>query len=280
MDLYDAIFYRKTIKKYSNKVVKPELIKEIKEVCSNVNCLNKDLDIKAHVIERGHLVQFLMKKENIVKAPHYIILTSNKGEDYLQNIGFSMEHIVLQLTTLGVGVSWIDCNAPMSDVREIIQSDSQSFQIYYKNEFELNENEDVELETEENEFPQIILAFGYPQEKEHIFRNIDSKPNRKRIKDISKKMDKNWIKVLNAVILAPSIKNIQPWRFYNSKGVVNIYEEKSKKSLYKMSKISMGICLKHFDIACKKFDIKVSYQKLKPQKKFKKEYYISVLSKE
>ena len=110
MELYDAIFYRKSTRKYSNKRVKESLLEEVKNVCSKVTYLNKDLNIKAHVVDRGHLVQFLMGKNCKVKAPHYIIITSNNGEDYLQNIGFAMEEVVLKLTTLGLATCWLECH--------------------------------------------------------------------------------------------------------------------------------------------------------------------------
>ena len=83
MELYDAIFYRKSTRKYSNKKVKEGLLEEVKNACSQITYLNKELDIKAHVVDRGHLVHFLMGKKCKVKAPHYIIVTSNKGNDYL-----------------------------------------------------------------------------------------------------------------------------------------------------------------------------------------------------
>ena len=86
MELYDAIFYRKSTKQYSQKKVKKELLEEVKNICSQITYLNKELNIKAHVIDRGHLISFLMGKNCKVKSPHYIIITSDKGEDYLQNI--------------------------------------------------------------------------------------------------------------------------------------------------------------------------------------------------
>ena len=62
MELYDAIFYRKSTRKYSNKKVKEGLLEEVKNACSQITYLNKELDIKAHVVDRGHLVHFLMGK--------------------------------------------------------------------------------------------------------------------------------------------------------------------------------------------------------------------------
>ena len=73
-----------------------------------------------------------------------------------------------------------------------------------------------------------MIAFGYAEKEEQLFKSIKVEKERKRVKYISKKMDREWIKVLNAVRQAPSIKNCQPWMFYNSKNGINLYEEKQK----------------------------------------------------
>ena len=101
MELYDAIFYRKSIKNYSKKTIKSSLMKEVKSSCSNLTYLNKDLNIKAHVVDRGHIIHFLMGKTCEVKAPHYIVITTNKGDNHLENVGFALEKILLKLTIFG-----------------------------------------------------------------------------------------------------------------------------------------------------------------------------------
>ena len=43
----------------------------------------------------------------------------------------------------------------------------------------------------------------------------------------------------------------------------------------KDNKISMGIALRHFDIACNKFGLEVDYSKIDVKKRMAKEYYIT-----
>lgn len=52
MELYDAIFYRKSIEFYSTKPITEFLMEEVKKLCSNITYLNSNLNIKAHVIDR------------------------------------------------------------------------------------------------------------------------------------------------------------------------------------------------------------------------------------
>lgn len=268
MELYDAIFYRKSIRKYSNKRIKKELLDEVKNICSDINYLNKDLSIKAHVIDRGHLVHFLMGKDCKVKAPHYIIVTSNKGEDYLQDIGFAMEEVVLKLTTLGIATCWLECDIKRDDILEFVDLESEE-------DLDAKETEEENIEKEENlENPYSIIAFGYPQEGEKLFKN-NKNADRKRINHVCKKLDKSLEKIVEPLRLAPSMKNSQPWVLYNKENNIHLYEEKQKKNLSDTNKISMGIALRHFDIACKEFGVDVNYLKMNTKKKLGKEYYIT-----
>ena len=268
MELYDAIFYRKSTKQYSQKKVKKELLEEVKNICSQITYLNKELNIKAHVIDRGHLISFLMGKNCKVKSPHYIIITSDKGEDYLQNIGYAMEEVVLKLTSLGIATCWLECNIKREDILEFVDLESEE-------DLDAKETEEENIEKEENlENPYSIIAFGYPQEGEKLFKN-NKNADRKRINNICKKLDKSLEKIVEPLRLAPSMKNSQPWVLYNKDNNIHLYEEKQKKNLSDTNKISMGIALRHFDIACKEFGVDVNYLKMNTKKKLGKEYYIT-----
>ena len=267
----NAIFYRKSTRKYSNKKVKEGLLEEVKNACSQITYLNKELDIKAHVVDRGHLVHFLMGKKCKVKAPHYIIVTSNKGNDYLQNIGFAMEEVVLKLTTLGLATCWLECNIKREDILEFVQlkdSDEEKNDTIVESEEKNEESKNVNLEQ-----PYSIIAFGYPDEDEKLFRT-NKDVDRKRISHVCRKLDKNLEKIVEALRWAPSVKNSQPWILYNNSNMVHLYEEKQKKNI-KDNKISMGIALRHFDIACNKFGLEVDYSKIDVKKRMAKEYYIT-----
>ena len=262
MELYDAIFYRKSIKNYSNKSIKSSLMEEVKSLCSNITYLNKDLNIKAHVVDRGHLIQFLMGKGCNIKAPHYILITSNKGENYLENVGFAAQEILLGMTSLGLATCWLHCNLKREDLLEFIN-------------FDKIDSDDEQYESK-LEYPCAVIAFGYADKEEKLLRSKDSDPDRKRLKKVCKKIDKKWIKVLSAVRLAPSIQNIQPWVFYSKDYGFDVYEEKPKKNMADDSKISMGIALKHFYIACDKFDINIDFEDIDIKRKRGKNYIISI----
>ena len=276
MELYDAIFYRKSTRKYSANRLKDNLIDEVKNICSQTTYLNKDLNIKAHVIERGHLVHLLMEEKYKVKAPHYIIVTSNKGDDYLQNIGYAIEEVVLKLTTLGIATCWLECNIKREDILEFVELSNSDEE--RNDTIEKSEEKDEDLEEQNLEHPYAIIAFGYPEENEKLFK-INKNVDRKSINQICRKLDKNLEKIIEALRWAPSMKNSQPWILYNNSNMIHLYEEKQKKNLKDTNKISMGIALRHLDIACNKFGLEVEYSKIDIKKRIAKEYYIAAILK-
>ena len=276
MELYDAIFYRKSTRKYSANRLKDNLIDEVKNICSQTTYLNKDLNIKAHVIERGHLVHLLMEEKYKVKAPHYIIVTSNKGDDYLQNIGYAIEEVVLKLTTLGIATCWLECNIKREDILEFVELSNSDEE--RNDTIEKSEEKDEDLEEQNLEHPYAIIAFGYPEEIEELFK-INKNVDRKSINQICRKLDKNLEKIIEALRWAPSMKNSQPWILYNNSNMIHLYEEKQKKNLKDTNKISMGIALRHLDIACNKFGLEVEYSKMDVKKRIAKEYYITAILK-
>ena len=273
MELYDAIFYRKTIKRYSSKIIKKSLLEEIKKICENITYLNNDLNIKAHLIERGHLIHFLIGKEFGVKAPHYILITSNKGEDYLQNVGFAMENLVLELTCLGVGTTWLKCQLKRVDVEEFVQLDEINS--------EYDEDEDMDIDESTLEHPISLLAIGYPDEYESLFRKSKRSYDRKKIKEICKEFNPKWKDIFDGVRVSPSIMNKQPWLFKEKEYGFDLYESVPHKRLKieEENKISMGAALRHFDICCKEKNLQVEYIKKNIKDRRKKEYFISIIDK-
>lgn len=273
MELYDALFYRKSIKGYSNKTIKTPLLEEIKRLCGNITYLNNDLNIKAHLIERGHLIHFLIGKESEIKSPHYILITSNRGEDYLQNVGFAGEELVLELTCLGVGSTWIKCKLKKEDVEEFVQLDEEMDKFF--------DDEDEDIDESKIEYPVALLAIGYPDEYDSLFRKSKRSYDRKKMKDICREFSPKWKDILEGVRVSPSILNKQPWVFKEKEYGLDLYEciPKKRLKIEDENKISMGAGLRHFDICCKKNNLDVEYIKKDIKDRRKKEYFISVVDK-
>ncbi len=76
---------------------------------------------------------------------------------------------------------------------------------------------------------------------------------------------------------APSFKNTQPWYVLIEKKGIHLFEKVPKKAaLRDMSKISMGIALKHFDLACREKGMTVVYKDMNLRNRIGgREYFIS-----
>ena len=259
MQLYDAIFYRKTIKKYSTKRLSINMFEEVRNLCKDIDSLNKEIKIKAYRILKGDSLKFIIKKRHRLVAPHYIVLTVQLPElenceesnpvKYFDSVGFAGEELILKLTEMGLGTSWIDDNFNKEAVLDFVN-------------------------LEENEKPVILIALGFPDGNE-LFRKQNENIDRKPMKKIAKNVDEKWTNIIECVRIAPSYKNSQPWRFYQNSGSLDIYMKKDSDE--NMNQINMGIALKHFEIGCKYHNIDFEYVKLDVKDKLRKEYYISVV---
>ena len=112
-----------------------------------------------------------------------------------------------------------------------------------------------------------------------MFRTRYARPDRKPVKDMINKINRNrkWKDILELTRRAPSVKNSQPWYFHKDERGLHLFEKRPKKHCEDMNKVSLGVALRHFDIACIKNKIDVSYEKLPIRNKIGKSYFITVV---
>ena len=247
MELYDAIFYRNSTKKFKFQKLNDNYLDQIDEICKDIRPLDQDLNIKANLIRRGHLIELTVGRGKIIKAPHYIVITSNLGENHLTNVGFIGEEVVLKITALGFGSCWVESKLKREQLFEFIDFDEE------------NEEDDEKTKKEKMEHPIAIIALGYPDNEIGLFRKKEDKIDRKEIKDISKDISSKFENVIEAIRLTPSIKNLQPWIVYEKEDEILFYENRPKRKNRKDSKIGMGASIKHFEIACDKHHIPIEF---------------------
>ncbi|WP_066497340.1 nitroreductase family protein [Abyssisolibacter fermentans] len=156
-----------------------------------------------------------------VKAPYYLVLSSQKKEGYLYNIGYIGEEIILEFTKLGIGTCWV--GSPVS------------YDKLYK---EVNFKDGYEF--------VILIAFGYPDDNEV------SKIKKRLHKDdivFKGEIKKELMTIMDIVKMAPSSLNSQPWRIHVDNNTWHIYMKKgntiTNSSLHQLNKIDMGIAIRH-----------------------------------
>lgn len=212
-DLYQTIFKRKSIRKFKMDSLPEATLDSIKEYATQIKEL---FPIK---IELEYLNTKKIKSLLAIKAPHYLLLYSEKKDNYLLNAGFILEQLDLYLSASGIGACWLGMAKPSE---EILSKDGLEF--------------------------VIMLAFGAPAEPLH--RQNVSEFKRKTVPKISNCMEGNDL--IEAIRLAPSASNGQPWYLQLNESELVLSREKLNlfkvKLLGKMNQIDMGIACAFADV--------------------------------
>jgi hypothetical protein len=246
MELYDAIIFRKSTRKYSLERLTDEQLLAVRATVDTADRLYNNIDLRIHLIENGESIHELLPGiiggYGKVKAPYYLIITSEEKEGYLQNIGYTLQGVVLGLTTLGLATCWLGGNIKNSPLKSIIDAP-------------------------EGQILQLMVAFGYPEKGKSPFRRSSSEAKRKDVSEItSGTMDITWSRIISAIRLSPSAVNAQPWRFVFKEGKVHVYSVKSGNFIMKhfldpFNLIDVGIALCHAIVAARHFSRNIRFTK-------------------
>ncbi|WP_017416252.1 nitroreductase family protein [Clostridium tunisiense] len=266
--LFEAIYKRCSVRKYKNEPLAHGLLKQIEELTHSMPQLDPTISMKVHLVQDGYKIQNISRgivgSYGKISAPHYLVVTSEEKPWFMENIGFSLEYLILKLTTLNLGTCWIGGFIKKSLLKDII-------------------------EIPENHIPVIVISFGYPLNPEefksrnlsyNLSEEIEPDPDkyydsttklvaatkRKEINEIvCGKLDETWLSIMDAVRHAPSAINSQPWRFYKEGNLFHLYGVKRLKiaqTLEHINKIDLGIALCHLVAAAqlkgKKLELKAS----------------------
>lgn len=258
MNLMDALYKRKSVRKYLNKQLPAEVFEEMQNIIQTAERLYPEIPMNIHIVKEGEKIHKISSgfigSYGKIEAPHYLVVTSEEKEGYLENIGFTLENVVLQLTEMNIGTCWIGGSINKSLLKNIIT-------------------------IEEKQFPVIVLSFGTPEKEEDLKPKTPDSYKRKALKDIIKgDLNSDWTYIMNAVRVAPSAVNFQPWRYIIDRNSVDLYVAKKliiTKHIELMQKIDAGISLSHLNIACKDKGISLSLKPLDGKLRKDMNYIIS-----
>ncbi|MGI6005295.1 MAG: nitroreductase family protein [Christensenellales bacterium] len=208
--LYDKIFTRKSVREFSQRALEPAMLRSIEEQVKAFEAISPILRVKVVILDQDQ-VRGLFK----IKAPHYMALYGQSAPGAHLNAGFILQQMSLWLTANGLGSVYQGACRP-KDV--------------------------VILPTEEELQCMMILAFGRPQEP--LERSADEfiRKDMTQIRDFS-----GADHLLEAVRLAPSAMNGQPWYFTGTAQHIRLWTR--KKVFPHMTQVDMGIALCHLALA-------------------------------
>jgi Nitroreductase len=252
MNLYEAIFVRKSVRKYKMKALEQSKLEGIMNFARSLPMLFPNITVEYKVInhseERRHFTHTFS-----IKAPHYLILASSKEDNYLINAGYLMQQISLYMTAKGLGSCYMGAARPKKAGIEGMEQDYV-----------------------------ITLAFG---EGEHeVYRPAD-KAKRLPMEDIAvykTEVSKNVKTLIQAARLSPSSMNSQPWGFVVYDNRIHIFCRKNMflmEIMNEMKYIDIGICLSHLLVAAEELwiDVKTVRMDNISNISFKKNEYVLTL---
>lgn len=185
----------------------------------------------------------------ILGADTYVAGKYKKQKNAELSFGYAFEKFVLYATSLGLGTVWLAATI-----------DRKAFE--------------KAMRLEEDEVMPAVTPLGYAAEK----RSIRESMMRKGLKSDSRRLFEDlffyedfqnplkavdagrWQLPLEAVRIAPSATNKQPWRAVVEKDKVHFYEKKTKgyakEATGDVQKVDLGIALCHFEIGAEESGLK------------------------
>ncbi len=226
---YDAIFLRHSQRKYSGEVPNDEVTRRIEEVCTKFRPFSGSRAVlvkePANDVFKGAVGPYFYK---VTEAPYYIAFIANMGAPHIQAItGYLGEGVILDATSLGLNTCWVGG--------------------FFRRETVLKQ---IDLENDERVLA--ITPVGYS--KENVDRvGISSKQYRRKSLDkliVSGNMDNiRWIEsALEAVRIAPSAANRQPWRFQISNDSITVLANNKREGFGASRKLDCGIAMLHLEL--------------------------------
>ncbi|MFQ5831321.1 MAG: nitroreductase family protein [Candidatus Thorarchaeota archaeon] len=226
---YDAIFLRHSQRKYSGEVPDDEVTRRIEEVCTEFRPFSGARAVlvrePANDVFKGAVGPYILK---VTEAPYYIAFVANMSAPNIQAItGYLGEGVILEATSLGLNTCWVAG--------------------FYRREAVLKQ-----IDLQNGERVLAITPVGYSKEKSDRV-GVSSKKYRRKSLDkliVSGRLDDNvWARpALEAVRIAPSAANRQPWRFQISNDSITVLANSKREGFGVSRKLDCGIAMLHLEL--------------------------------
>lgn len=247
MNLYEAIFVRKSVRNYSMEGLSTQTLDKIRSHYRELTSLFGNIDTDIAILDNRKGQQKVLSFFS-VKAPYYLAFYSEEAPRSLMNMGYMMEQMVLYLCSQGIGTCYIGSNK------------------LKKSQL-----------TREGKNLVGIVAFGKARSS-HVRKQSEAKRLSLDELCIFKEVPRQWMKqLLEAARLAPSSMNSQPWRFVVYDNRIHIFSKKhSVEQLKKWDEVNFGIMFANMMMVAEELWLDVDLIRLEDisQKNFSNNQYV------
>ena len=247
MNLYEAIFVRKSVRSYTNDSLTPQMLEDILKQFDEIKGLFGGIETELAIFD-NRTGQYKMLGLLGVKAPYYLVLYSEEKDRALMNAGYLMEQLSLYLYTRGLGSCFV--GTPI-----------------LKKKYQRRGNKKL----------MTVLAFG--KAKGSCIRK-QAEARRLSLNELCvyKETPRQWMnQLLEAARMAPSSMNSQPWRFVVFDSRIHIFSKKNANDrLGKSNELNFGIMFSHMMVVAEEIWLDVDLIRLEEitQKNFPNNQYV------
>lgn len=220
MNISDIIKRRRSVRTFTGTMPPEDIMTELQLRVHSTACDHYRLVVVESAMS-GNIGSYGV----ISKAPAWLALVTDGSDESALRCALEAEKIVLYLTSVNIGTCWVAGTFNQSKVQHA-------------------------ADTRENEHVVAVIPFGIAAPKRRLIESLQSGLTRStsrkpfdKLFQLDSRAPEAYTTLLEAVRLAPSAMNVQPWR-------VNIDHEGkavfSSVTDNKYTMLDMGIALAHF----------------------------------
>ncbi|MGM0652098.1 MAG: nitroreductase family protein [Bacillota bacterium] len=250
---------RVSVRTYAENQPETIILNQLEEYTSEMNMGPFGANVRFCILKIDDMDDKEIKRlgtYGVIKGAKYFILGAvEEKPQAMEDLGYTLEKIILKATTLGLGTCWLAGTFRRSAFAE-------------------------KMGLTDNELLPAIAPIGFAAEKrstlDKIMRRSAASKKRKPwselfFKDLNKtplteKEAGDFRKVLEAVRIGPSASNRQPWRIIREgEDKYHLYLEENKIYNRMMGKIriqniDMGIAMSHFELTARELGLPGSWK--------------------
>lgn len=233
--MYEIVKSRVSTRSYSQEGLNEADNAIVKQVL-----LNKYVGVFSHSFNIRYVNREFMNKNRIKRigtygmitgAPSYIFSTAVKEKKEMIDYGYCLEWIILNLTKAGIETCWLGGTFNKRALKKVFS---------FKKEI----------------FIPGVIAIGHHADKNNFLQNMISHAHQRKTFDkifynenweqsLTEVMAGNLFNALDAIRLAPSDMNSQPWRILKKNNKLQFYLKEPQNIWVRY--IDIGIAMCHFD---------------------------------
>lgn len=255
MDYKNLIMNSKSVRSFKEKEVEAKNLEEIKKYIEIAKVLVPGIETELKFYDKGEVYD---KMEGLagyngflIDAPHYMLLLSDKKDNYIENAGYIAENARLKGVELKIDSCWITFNDGKKILENIgIVTDKELVALVaFGYADEAKKKVLKATKTGENySQSEMEKAMAEPASDRKAIEEIVFMDKWGQAADIEDLETRALLDAFSYARLAPSALNKQPWRFIVDGGkIVLVVDKEELKDEYE-GKIASGIVMLYFGL--------------------------------